>query len=61
MSQVIHAAFRTYPLYQTQTEEFLNRTGCFRGENETATFVCLRTLPQGTIKNASVAVFAKYK
>lgn len=50
----------TYPLYQTQTEEFLNLTGCFRGENETATFDCLRAVPQDTIKSASVAVFAKY-
>ncbi|KAB5591730.1 Carboxylesterase [Ceratobasidium theobromae] len=50
----------TYPLYQTQTEEFLNLTGCFRGEDEAATFDCLRAVPQNNIKNASVAVFAKY-
>ncbi|CAE6523244.1 unnamed protein product [Rhizoctonia solani] len=50
----------TYPLYQTQAEEFLNLTGCYRGENETATFACLRDLPVDTIKNASVSVFNKY-
>ncbi|CAE6403418.1 unnamed protein product [Rhizoctonia solani] len=50
----------TYPLYQTQTEEFLNRTGCYRGENETATFACLRGLPVDNIKNASLSVFNKY-
>ncbi|CAE6457227.1 unnamed protein product [Rhizoctonia solani] len=50
----------TYPLYQTQTEEFLNRTGCYRGDNEIATFSCLRELPMDTIRNASLFVFNKY-
>ncbi|KEP51580.1 carboxylesterase [Rhizoctonia solani 123E] len=50
----------TYPLYQTQAEEFLDRTGCYRGENETATFACLRELPVDTIRGASVSVFNKY-
>ncbi|CAE7081466.1 unnamed protein product [Rhizoctonia solani] len=50
----------TYPLYQTQTEEFLHRTGCYRGEDETVTFACLRELPVDTIKNASLSVFSKY-
>ncbi|CAE6535479.1 unnamed protein product [Rhizoctonia solani] len=50
----------TYPLYQTQTEEFLNLTGCYKGDNEAATFACLRGLPVDTIKSASVSVFNKY-
>ncbi|KAJ1308069.1 hypothetical protein OPQ81_002135 [Rhizoctonia solani] len=50
----------TYPLYQTQAEEFLNRTGCYRGENETATFACLRGLSVDTIRSASVSIFDKY-
>ncbi|KAF8704549.1 type-B carboxylesterase lipase family, partial [Rhizoctonia solani] len=50
----------TYPLYQTQTDEFLNLTGCYRGANETATFSCLREISMETIKNASVSVFNKY-
>ncbi|KAF8751501.1 Carboxylesterase family [Rhizoctonia solani] len=50
----------TYPLYQTQTDEFLNLTGCYRGANETATFSCLRGISMETIRNASVSVFNKY-
>ncbi|KAF8751503.1 type-B carboxylesterase lipase family [Rhizoctonia solani] len=46
----------TYPLYQTQTDEFLNLTGCYRGANETATFSCLRGISMETIRNASVSV-----
>ncbi|KAF8704552.1 type-B carboxylesterase lipase family, partial [Rhizoctonia solani] len=50
----------TYPLYQTQTDEFLNLTGCYRGADETATFSCLRGISMETIRNASVSVFNKY-
>ncbi|KAH7341284.1 Alpha/Beta hydrolase protein [Rhizoctonia solani] len=56
----VNPEIRTYPLYQTQAEEFLNRTGCYRGENEIATFACLRRLPVDNIKNASLSIFNKY-
>lgn len=52
---------RTYPLYQTQTHEFLALAGCEKGDDSNATFTCLRTLSADTIKNASVAIFAKYQ
>ncbi|KAF8602860.1 triacylglycerol lipase FGL4 [Ceratobasidium sp. AG-I] len=50
----------TYPLYQTQTQEFLTLAGCDKGDNETATFTCLRALPADTIKSASSSVYSKY-
>ena len=57
----IQNTFRTYPLYQTQTQEFLTLAGCDKGDNETATFTCLRALPVDTIKSASSSVYSKYE
>ncbi|QRV89870.1 carbohydrate esterase family 10 protein [Ceratobasidium sp. AG-Ba] len=50
----------TYPLYQTQTQEFLTRVGCNNKSSSTATFACLRGLQADIIKNASVAVYNEY-
>ncbi|KAG8712830.1 hypothetical protein FRC08_014045 [Ceratobasidium sp. 394] len=50
----------TYPLYQTQTEEFLNLTGCAKGADSAATFTCLRSLQASTIRDASVSIYNKY-
>ncbi|KAF8602903.1 acetylcholinesterase [Ceratobasidium sp. AG-I] len=50
----------TYPLYQTQTDEFLALAGCEKGNSANATFACLRSVLADTLKNASVALFMKY-
>ncbi|KAG8734077.1 hypothetical protein FRC12_018661 [Ceratobasidium sp. 428] len=50
----------TYPLYQTQTAEFLSLTGCASKANSAATFTCLRSISADTIKNASVTTYNKY-
>ncbi|KAG9078859.1 hypothetical protein FRC06_008127, partial [Ceratobasidium sp. 370] len=50
----------TYPLYQTQTEEFLSLTGCAKGADSAATFTCLRGLQASTIRDASISIYNKY-
>lgn len=42
----------TYPLYEYQMIEFLNKTGCNNGEDEKKTFKCLRDVDAETIRNA---------
>lgn len=42
----------TYPLYENQTVEFLNRTGCNVGQDEKKVFDCLRGVDAETIRNA---------
>jgi carboxylesterase type B len=42
----------TYPLYEDQMVEFLNRTGCNVGGDEKKTFKCLRDADAEKIRNA---------
>jgi acetylcholinesterase len=44
----------TYPMYEKQFRRFLEKTGCHRGEDEKATFDCLRSpsLEPNTIRTA---------
>lgn len=42
----------TYPLYEYQTMQFLNMTGCNKGDDEKKTFKCLRGLDAEIIRNA---------
>ena len=42
----------TAPLYEYQTIQFLNMTGCNNGDNEKKTFKCLRGLDAEIIRNA---------
>ncbi|KAG9121455.1 hypothetical protein FRC07_002583 [Ceratobasidium sp. 392] len=50
----------TYPLYQTQTQEFLGLTGCADKAGSAATFTCLRNITVDTIKSAGSTIYNKY-
>ncbi|KAJ9094099.1 hypothetical protein QFC21_006200 [Naganishia friedmannii] len=50
----------TYPLYECQMQEFLNRTGCNVGDDEKKTFKCLRNVDAEIIRNASATMYAEY-
>ncbi|KAK4702104.1 hypothetical protein P7C70_g4122, partial [Phenoliferia sp. Uapishka_3] len=45
----------TYPIYETQTHEFLGRVGCEDIKGAQATFKCLRSLNASLIQNVSAS------
>lgn len=50
----------TYPMYEKQAKRFLEMTGCLRGEDEKATFDCLRSpsLESSAIRTARYVLFS---
>lgn len=48
----------TYSLYQTQTNQFLNATGCNGRSNASDTYACLRALPLDIIRNNSFNLYS---